>query len=96
MVRLSSSLTNDVADPPAAAVADAGMLMAPGLSSSRDNSHVLSLRYEAASRAVFVFLLVASALAFLVSFGFEHKNVKTVEREQSDVSKIGVQFADDM
>jgi hypothetical protein len=95
MGRLSSSLTNDVADPSAAVVADAGMLMTPGLSASRDDSHVLNLRYQAASRMVFVFLLVASALALLVSFGFEHKNVKTVEREQSDVSKIGVQSADE-
>ncbi len=60
--------------------AGAGNLRA--LTDSPETLHVIRLAYREAVRDVFIFLLVAGGLAFLGSFGFEHKNVKTVEEER--------------
>jgi hypothetical protein len=42
--------------------------------------------YQIALHKVFVFLLVASGLAFPASFGFEHKNIKEIEQGQNPSS----------
>ena len=49
---------------------------------SSGESRLLSLASQNAIRDVFVFLLVMNGLAFVVSFGFEHKNVRRVEKER--------------
>lgn len=46
---------------------------------------MLKAAYMNAIQRVFILLLVASAIAFLASFGFEHKNIKRVEEEQKEV-----------
>jgi hypothetical protein len=56
----------------------------PGLTSSSMDLALLESVYQATMRKVFVFLLVASGLAFLTSFGIEHKNVRRVEQEQKN------------
>ena len=69
---------------PASTVIDAG---ASGLtkvfSDSSYNLHLVREAYQWAIKDVFFYLLAASGLALLASFGFEHKNVKIVERERN-------------
>lgn len=48
-------------------------------------SHGLRWAYQHAIRDVSVFLLVATGLACLSSLGFEHKNVRKVEKELETV-----------
>jgi len=76
-------------------MSDAGAYGSPGLSASWKYTLSLGLAYQAASRAVFMFLLVASALAFLISFGFEHKNLKKVEKERNHVIETSMPAADE-
>jgi hypothetical protein len=47
---------------------------------TKEGAHAMGLEYQIAVDKVFLFLLLASGLAFLASLGFEHKNIKEVEQ----------------
>jgi len=79
--KLTSGMESELPAMSTAAVINAGAYNLPGLTSSREELYALRIAYRTAIRDVFVFLLVAGGLAFLASFGFEHKNVRRVEQE---------------
>jgi hypothetical protein len=49
----------------------------------------LRTAYQSAFHGVFVFLIMASGLAFLASFGFEHKHIKPAERGRNKLNNGG-------
>jgi hypothetical protein len=73
------------------AVVDAGALNLRILAPSQAQLRALRSAYQDAIRDVFILLLVASGVAFVASFGFEHKNVKQVEKKRKEVENNGVQ-----
>lgn len=84
-------------DIPANTIVDAG---AAGLTTvfsdfgSRYQLHLVREAYQWAIKDVFFFLLAAGGLALFVSFGFEHKNVKIVERERNRMKEGVVRIAE--
>lgn len=82
--KLTSELRAHLPGPITAGSIDLGSSNVPGLTSPSEFSYELQAIYQIALHKVFVFLLVASGLAFLASFGFEHKNVRRVEQERND------------
>ncbi|KAF2678928.1 MFS general substrate transporter, partial [Lentithecium fluviatile CBS 122367] len=80
--KLSHSIRTTVQGISSGKVIEAGASDLPGLTDSPAQLLALRLAYQDAVRVVLVFLLVAGAIAFLASFGFEHKNVRKVEEER--------------
>lgn len=64
------------------AIIDPGVNRLLEMTESPTELLMLKAAYMNAIQRVMILLLVASGLAFLASFGFEHKNVKRIEEEQ--------------
>jgi hypothetical protein len=64
------------------AIIDAGANGLLATTESPTELLMLKATYMEAIQIVFILLLVAIGLAFLTSFGFEHKNIKRIEEEQ--------------
>lgn len=83
--RLFKELAEKVPQISANAVVAAGAYRLNTLSQSPHVIQLLRQSYCNATRDVFIFALVGGGLAFLCSFGFEHKNVKTVAEERKAI-----------
>jgi hypothetical protein len=82
--KLTSELQNNFPAMSASAVINAGAYDLRKLFSLSKDLDVLRSAYQVAVRDLFVFLLVTSALAFVASFGFEHKNLRLIEQERKE------------
>jgi hypothetical protein len=89
---LTVNIMMDLPDVPVGVVIDAGAYGLPSLAPSPAELHALRVAYRCAVRNVFIFLLVAAGLALFVSFGFEHKNVRTVEEERKKVNSDDIEL----
>ncbi|KAF2869455.1 permease of the major facilitator superfamily [Massariosphaeria phaeospora] len=83
---LKSGLQDTLPNMSVSAVIKAGAANLPALAESQAELHLLRMAYQNALGDVFIFLLVTGGLAFLASFGFEHKSVRKVggERKEGD------------
>jgi hypothetical protein len=79
---LSSELGSKLSTVSVQATIKAGAATLPALVHSPGEMYMLRLAYQGAIRDVSIFLLVAGGLAFLAAFGFEHKNVRKVEKQR--------------
>ncbi|KAF1914749.1 permease of the major facilitator superfamily [Ampelomyces quisqualis] len=80
--RLTSNTKWELPDVSTSAIMDAGANGLLSLIEAPAELYMLKAAYMDAIQIVFIFLLVASGFAFLASFGFEHKNVKQIEKKQ--------------
>ncbi|KAH7081063.1 major facilitator superfamily domain-containing protein [Paraphoma chrysanthemicola] len=80
--RLAGNVNSELHGVAIEAIVDAGAFNLQSLVSSQAQLRALRLSYRDAIRDVFVLLLVASGLALIAALGFEHKNVRKVERER--------------
>ncbi|KAF2827813.1 MFS multidrug transporter-like protein [Ophiobolus disseminans] len=88
--KLISERRSQLLDTSAKVIVVTGVSDLPGLASSSKDGYLLRSSYQSAVREVFIFLLVANGLAFLASFGFEHKNVRKVQAESKEEVDIVV------
>ena len=85
--KLSWEVKYQLSGIPFALVIKAGAYNLRSLELSLDQLHTLRMAYQAATREVFIFLLVTAGLAFFTTLGFEHKNVKKVDEQQRAVTQ---------
>lgn len=79
---LTSNIKSSLPRTSAHAIIDAGANRLLAMTESPTELLMLKTAYMDAIQRVFILLSVASGLAFLASFGFEHKDVKRIEEEQ--------------
>jgi hypothetical protein len=89
--RLAANVRSELPDIAIYVVVDAGAFNLRILAPLQAQLRALRSAYQDATRDVFVLLLVASGVAFVASFGFEHKNVKQAEKKRKEVENNGVQ-----
>lgn len=93
IARLTSKVQSRLPDLSIEDVIHAGAYNLPLLTPTDADLLELRSAYEHAVADVFIFLLVANALAFLASFGFENKNVRKVEAEPKQPDSDGNEAA---
>ncbi|KUJ24525.1 MFS general substrate transporter [Mollisia scopiformis] len=84
---LRSEVTRNIPDVPVDQVISAGAYGLATLASySPETLLLLKEAYTYAIQRVFLFALVAGALAFLFSLGFEHRNLRQVAKEREQIN----------